>query len=118
MQSFNCLLVQGGNLDNGTRDILYMSASAMLRKGKNVARFRDEMAQGKVTTEGRRRTISSVISGIEFSAIIDCRSGNSVKCRFLVDDRNLIPDRDFHEDLIKWTQPSSIFFDEDASGEE
>ncbi len=118
--SIHCLLVSGGSLDNGVRDALYLTACRMIRRRKIKARFTDENAQGVVETAGKRSSLSSAVFGIEFTATVDCKQGNSLTCKFLVNDIDMLSEDQLLEGPAIWVRgvagiPTD---DEDDEGEE
>ena len=116
MKSFYCVLVQGGQLDDGVRTALYLTACEMLKNSTGRLKFTDELAQGVVTTDGKVVHLSSAVRGISFDAVVDCKKGTSIKCRFLVDHKNLIPEEEFYDGLAAWTR-ARVTFSEDGEGE-
>lgn len=116
MKSFYCVLVQGGQLDDGVRTALYLTACEMLKDSKGRLKFTDELAEGVVTTDGKVVSLSSAVRGISFDAVVDCKKGISIKCRFLVDHKNLIPEEEFYDGLAAWTR-ARVTFSEDSEGE-
>lgn len=117
MKSFYCVLVQGGQLDDSVRTALYLTACEMLKKSKDRLKFTDELAQGVVTTDGKVVNLSSAVRGISFDAVVDCKKGTSIKCRFLMDHKNLIPEEEFYEGLAAWARAQITFNEDEDAGE-
>lgn len=102
MRTIHCLQFSGAPLDNGIRDVLYLAACKMIGDRKGRMTFKDENAEGIIETAGKRRTVTSAMRGIEFTAQIDCTNGTSLVCKFLVDDVNMMPEEDVIEGLMGW----------------
>ena len=86
--SIQCLMTAGAPLDKGIGTALYLAACSLIRSRKSYVRFTDENGSGGVSTEHKRRFVSSGMGGIEFTAIVDFGS-RTTKCRFLVNDVNM-----------------------------
>lgn len=95
-----CLMVNGGFLDDGLRTALLLAACGLIRSGKKRTRFKDENGEGGVYTNGKRKFVSSFLHGREFQATIDCKN-ETIRCHFLVDDRN-VPSDDFLLEHGSW----------------
>lgn len=89
----------------------------MLKDKNSRLKFTDELAEGVVTTDGRVVGLSSAVRGISFDAVVDCKKGTSIKCRFLIDPKNLIPEEEFYEGLVAWTRAQITFDEEEDEGE-
>lgn len=108
-----CLMVNGGSLDNGLRTALLLTACSLIRSGKKSARFKDENGEGGVSTKRERKFASGYLQGIEFYSTVDY-GGKTIKCKFLVDDR-FLPDDDFLIENGRWVGTISPHDNEDKS---